>query len=212
MNTVNSGKVDTRIVETTNSILEGSLNHKLWACKNGHYDWYKLSELEIGDYVSLQYGKNIWGNNDIINFRSKIRKNRQGVSLKVNKITKDWAYLFGLYIAEGYADKYRLNISCGDDISFIYDRLGIKYTCNNGMHYVTSCLSLVDLFKHVGFDIDKKARKKEIPKRLLEMSKENIISMLRGIFDGDGFSRKDKGIVGIGLSSKKLIESMSRKL
>lgn len=205
---VNSGMADTRIIKTTNSELEGSLNHKLWACKNGKYDWFKLSELEIGDYISLQYGKNIWGNNDTINFKSKKRSNKQGVSLEVDKITEDWAYLFGLYIAEGYADKYRLNISCGDDISFIYDKLGIKYTCDDGMHYISNCLSLIDFLKHVGFDINKKANEKEIPKRLLEMSKENISSMLKGIFDGDGFSRKDKGFVGIGLSSKKLIEQI----
>lgn len=205
---VNSGIADTRIIKTTNSHLEGSLNHKLWGCKNGNYDWYKLSELDIGDYVALQYGKNIWGNNDTINFKSNKRKNKQGVSLEVNKITKDWAYLFGLYIAEGYADNYRLNISCGDDISFIYDRLGIKYTCNDGIHYVSSCLSLVELLKHVGFDVSRKAKQKEIPKKLLGMSKENIAAMLRGIFDGDGWSRQDKGFVGIGLSSKRLIKQI----
>jgi len=41
-------------IKTTNSSLEGSLNHKLWACKNGKYDWFKLSELDIGDYIKQE--------------------------------------------------------------------------------------------------------------------------------------------------------------
>ena len=61
------------------------------------------------------------------------------------------------------------------------------------MHYIINNLSLIELLTFVGFDISKKAPQKEIPDRLLEMSKENICAMLQGIFDGDGWSRKDKG-------------------
>ncbi len=216
---VNSGKSKTRIIESTSSKLEGSLNHKLWACKNGIYDWYKLSELEIGDYISIQYGMNLWGNNDDINFKfdsmeytrnGKIinRKLQNCKQLKIDKITPDWAYLFGLYISEGNAYKNGLCISCGDDISGIFNRLNIKYTCNDNMHYVISSTAISELLKFIGFDISKHAPQKEIPKRLLEMSKENIISLLQGIFDGDGWSRKDKGTIGIGLSSEKLINQI----
>lgn len=205
---VNNEKTKTKIIETTNSILEGSLNHKLWACKNGTFGWYKISELTENDYISLKYGMNLWGNNDVINFKSPKRRNKQGVSLNVPKITEDWAYLFGLYLSEGYADKYRLCISCGDDISSVFDRLNLKYSCNDDMHYTICCQSLIDLLKFVGFDITKKAPEKEIPQRLMEMSDQNIKALLRGIFDGDGYSRKDKGNIGIGLSSKKMINQI----
>ena len=40
------------------------------------------------------------------------------------------------------------------------------------------------------------------------MSKENIIAVLQGIFDGDGFSRKDRGTIGISLSSEILIKQI----
>jgi hypothetical protein len=205
---VNSGITKTRKIITTNSELEGSLDHKLWSSKDGVIGWHKISELNEGDYVSLQYGMNVWGNNDHIGYVSQKRRNKQGKSLNVENITEDWAYLFGLYISEGCADKYRLNISCGDDISDIFDRLGLSYSCSDGMHYVTSNLSLIELLEHVGFDIAKNAPDKIIPDRLMCMSKENIAAMLSGIFDGDGFSRKDKGTIGIGLSSKKLVQQI----
>ena len=203
---VNNTVTDTKIITTTSTSLEGSLKHKLWSCKNGNCDWHKLSELNIGDYVSIKYGMNIWGDNNTVNFKSKERRFKKGVTLEVKEITEDWAYLFGLYIAEGYADKYRLNIACGDDISWIFRKLGLKYTeYKDGIHYVVSSLSLIDFFKYVGFDINRKSPRKIIPQRLLEMSPNNISSLLRGIFDGDGYARKKKGGIGIGLSSKKLI-------
>lgn len=202
---VNNETTDTKIIHTTSTSLEGSNNHKLWSCKNGKYGWHKLSELNVGDYVSIKYGMNVWGNNDEINFESKKRKNGRFVPLKVKEITEDWAYLFGLYISEGYADKYKLNIACGDDISEVFDRLNLKYSCYDGLHYTICRLSLIELLKHVGFDINRKSPRKIIPKRLLEMSPNNIASMLRGIFDGDGYARTTLGSVGIGLSSKKLI-------
>ena len=63
---VNSGKSNTRIITSKSTQLECSTNHKLWACKNGVYNWYESRNLEEGDYISINYGQNIWGNNDII--------------------------------------------------------------------------------------------------------------------------------------------------
>lgn len=216
---VNNGKSETRIIKTTTSQLEGSLEHKLFACKNGIYDWYKLSELCEGDYVSIQYGMNIWGNDDTIDFKSNdyltqynnkmfIRKFQKDKCLNIEKITPDLAYFLGLYIAEGNAYKHGVTITCGDDITDILNKLEFKYYCKDNMHYRISNTSLSKLLQHIGFDITKHAKDKEIPLKLMSMSKDNICSMLSGIFDGDGYSRSDRGTIGISLSSKKLINQI----
>ncbi len=215
---VNSGFTETKIIETTSAILEASNNHKIWACKNGKFGWVKASDLTTNDYISIRYSIDLWGNNDTINYtfntmplKSKWgnffvdRQLQESKKLNIDMIDENWAYLFGLYISKGYARKHSVIITCGDDISVILDKLKLKYyTCDN-LHYAINSIALVELLKFVGFDITKKAKNKVIPERLMEMSRENIIAMLQGIFDGDGYSRKDKGLVGIGLSSKKLI-------
>jgi len=205
---VNSGKSNTKKITTSNTSLEGSLDHKLWACKSGNYDWYKMKDLEVGDYIAMQYGMNIWGDNDELNWESTKRKHKQGLKLRFNKITPNLAYFFGLYISEGYADKYRVCISCGDDISEIFNKIGVPYSNRDGLHYMIHSLSLVELLEYVGFDINKKAPEKVIPEKLLEMSRENMVALLQGIFDGDGWSRKDNGCVGIGLTSLELLEQI----
>jgi hypothetical protein len=62
--------------------------------------------------------------------------------------------------------------------------------------------------QNLGFDLSKRAREKEIPKKLFRMSRENIIALIQGIMDGDGTSQKNRGTVAITLTSKKLIKQI----
>jgi hypothetical protein len=218
----NNGFVDTLKVKTTYSELESSLNHKYWAykIKENKYGIYKASELEVGDYVSIQYGMEIWNNNnDCSDFKpteSINIKNR----FKPTEITPNLAYLIGLYISEGYAfDNIRndfvhttqFTLTCGDSLSHIFDEIGFKCYFD-GIHYTISSKQLGEFFKYLGFDLKKKAKEKIIPSRLLEMSRENIVAMLQGIMDGDGYAsydaKRNKIKVGIGLSSKELVQQI----
>lgn len=214
----NNGFHDTKIITTTNAQIEGTYTHKLWACKNGVYDWYKMGDLNEGDYISVQYGMEIWNNNDIIENFNPSKNNKITNPYTPEKITKELSYLIGLYIAEGSVYKKHnknnefiggsVTITCGDDVSKAILDCGLKYSSHDNLHYSICSKNFIELLEHLGFDLSKKAKEKEIPSRLLEMSRENIIYMLRGIFDGDGFSRKDKGYIGITLSSKKLINQL----
>jgi len=215
----NSGLTDTIKIITKHGELEGSKIHKLWAYKANieKYGWYKLEELEIGDYVSMQIGSEVWGNNDEINVNYS-KSNKIKHNFIFDKITPELAYLFGLYISEGSTYKVynkqtnqlvggNITITCGDpEITWVFDKLNINYSCWDGLHYTLSSKLLIELFEHVGFDLSKKAHDKVIPDRLLEMSRENIISMLRGIFDGDGSSAGGK--VSVTSSSLELIKQI----
>lgn len=214
----NNGTAETKIFKTTSSEIESSLEHKFWACKEGTFGWYKAKELNGGDYLSIKYGMELWGNDDTLIPNNKVYSYKNKNIYKFNLITPDLAYFLGMFIAEGYAKKLisengntrggSLVLTCGDDIGFVFDDLGIKYKKYDEWHYSVSSLSLIEFIESLGFDLTKKAPKKIIPKRLLSISRENIIALLQGIFDGDGYSRKDKGTIGISLSSPKLIKQI----
>lgn len=215
----NNGNVKTKKIHTTNSFVEGSLNHKLWAFKNGKYDWYKLEDLDVGDYVSIRYGMDLWGNNDIVDGFSQTKNNKIKNVFNPSAITKDIAYLIGLYISEGNVYKKIKNnkfigggvtLTCGDDISEYINNAGLKFTKTKGdnLHYSINSKNFIEFLEHLGFDVSLKAKEKHIPTRILELSKDNIKALLSGIFDGDGSSRSDNGCVSISLSSKKLIEQI----
>lgn len=218
----NNGYVDTLKIKTIFSELESSYNHKYWAykVKENKYGIYKTSELEIGDYVSIQCGMNVWGNNDdCSDFKPTITNNTKNL-FHPTKITEDIAYFIGLYISEGYmldviknnsVHTTQITLSCGDTLKNVFDMIGFKYY-SDGIHYTVSSKTMGEFLKYLGFDLTEKAKEKIIPSRLFEMSKENIIAMLQGIMDGDGWStyceKKNKLRVGIGLSSKELIQQI----
>ena len=65
---VNSGYAPTKIIKSAHAEIECSYEHKLWACKDGKFGWYKSNDLTEGDWISIQYGMNIGGSNDNIDF------------------------------------------------------------------------------------------------------------------------------------------------
>ena len=209
-----NGYGKTRKIITPYASVESSLKHRSWAYKNGEYNWVEAEKLNIGDWVNIQYGMNCWGNNDDVSdfiYYKGITNNRKEINIP-QKLTPDWCYLLGLYIAEGNISKNinSIFISCGDGITSIFDSLGLKYYLDplkKVRHELCSAI-LVDFFEYLGFDPKHKAHKKEIPKRLMSISKENMKALLQGIFDGDGYSTIKNNRVGINLKSEKLIEQI----
>jgi len=214
----NNGKVDTLILKTAYSELESSYTHKFWSYKltDKKYGWNQISDLSVGDYVSVQYGKNIWGkHDDCKDFTPSTFRIKNDFA--PNKITKDISYLMGLYISEGSTNiqnnkKTGITISCGDDITDVFHNLNLPYYTNDQLHYTISSYNLIEFLEYMGFDLSFKAKNKIIPKRLLEMSRDNIIALMQGIMDGDGWTsyNKNKNVlrVGIGLSSLELIKQI----
>jgi hypothetical protein len=205
----NNGKVPTKKVISRYSTLEGSHNHKLYAYKDGVYDWYRLDELSVGDYIGIKYGMNLWGSNNAIDFTyhtNKYEANR----FDINSFTPEFSYFLGLYIAEGNGAHGNIDITCGDDVSHVFGNLGLRYsnTRDGGFHYRCASRSLVETMRHIGFDLTKTAKYKEIPTRLFSISKENIIALLQGMFDGDGCADKNRARVSYASTSLKLIEQL----
>lgn len=208
----------TRKIITSYAELEGSLKHKAWAYKadENKYRICRFDQLTTNDWVNIQYGMNCWGNNnDVSDFESQhVSATKQICFPKT--LTPDWCYLFGLYISEGCTSNYKndkynsIYITCGDDITKVFDRLNLKYYTNDNLRYQLSSIQLCEFFEYLGLNPSQKAHQKEIPKRLMSISKDNMRALLQGIFDGDGYATTRGSIerIGINLSSKKLIEQI----
>jgi hypothetical protein len=215
----NSGKTDTLKIITKHAAIEGSYIHKIWAYKKEEdmFGWYMLKELKTGDYAAIQYGMNIWGNNDKVDWNPSQSKKIKNY-FNINHLSTDVCYFLGLYISEGSVFKVlnddgkliggTVTITCGDkEIISTFDKLNLKYYTSDDLHYCISNKNLIELLEYIGFDLSKTAHQKIIPPRLLEMSKKNVCALLRGIFDGDGTS--GCGNIAVSSTSKELIDQIS---
>lgn len=202
-----NGMGKTRNLITRYAELEGSLKHKGWVYSDNEYKIQEFQNLKINDWVNIQSGMNCWGDDDYIggfkvSDKHKFSSNLNEINIP-EYLTPDWCYLFGLYISEGCATKIyskdnnsiiggTMTITCGDDITKIFNDLGLKYSSSDNIHYTISSKQLIELMEYIGFDITNKANSKKIPKRLLSINKNNMIGLLQGIFDGDGTASKKR--------------------
>lgn len=202
---------ETRIIKTRYSKVETSLMHKFWSCRDGEYKIRRAHELCVGDFVMVKYGMNCWGN-DAINYDDRSIPKIKHPLGKIDAITEDWAYFFGLYLAEGnFCDKpghQSVTITCGDDISPLIKRLGLTAYHRDSFHYQIPNVGLVNLLKHIGLDPKLHANKKVIPPRLMRMSKKCAAAMIRGMFDGDGSAPAGRKRIMYASTSPRLIEQL----
>lgn len=217
---VNSGIAKTLKFTTTSSELECSLNHKLWACKDGNYGWYKASELTEDDYISIKYGMETWGDNDDISDYDYTPSSKEhNAFIPPKKVTEDIAYFMGLFLAEGYARKMlsengdvrggQVVISCGDDLSETMNKLGLKWSLKDqDLHYCINSKSLLMFLEYLGIDINLKAKEKIIPDKILSWSRKNLSAFLRGYFDGDGCVERERKRISVVSASETMVKQI----
>ena len=213
---VNNGLQETIKLVTTNSFLEGTKTHKLWVYDGNKktYAWKSMGEISKLDYVNIQYGHKIFGDDDSITLEYNFSNKEKRPNIIYEKIDKNLSYLIGLYLSEGSVYKVlnnsgvhidtNITLTCGDDISKYITNAGFNYSTSDNLHYTINSKYLGYLLEHLGLDLTLKAKNKFISNKLLSMSEKNIKYMIRGFMDGDGYSDIVRGRVGINISSKKM--------
>lgn len=168
----NNGKATTKVIKTKYNELECSTEHKLWACRDGVFGWYKAKDLNVNDYVSVKYNTQIFGEDNLV-FN--------------NLNTEDIAYFIGLFISKGeIASKVNdkeiiIKTQNKEDLKFL-DRLKLNYELFKEKEYSIKSNQLIEYLIDIGFDNDK-----VMPEKIFSLSKCNIIALLKGIF-GNQFS------------------------
>lgn len=182
------------------------------------FPYFKQSkDIKIGEYSLVSCREKTFGNNDnfVIDFKYKKRKPIYNIKNFKNKITEDMSYFFGLLVGDGYIDfKGQYCIITSNDIETQEWLLNNPhFECHrekrkeDNIHFRLQGKYLVELLKQLGFT-KQKAKNKIFPKKLLQMSRNNISALLRGLFDADGHSRTRDGSIGFTSTSKELLKQV----
>jgi intein/homing endonuclease len=172
--------------------LEGSWKHPIYISDNEINKWVRFNELKVGDMPIVQYNQNYFGD-FLYDFDYKPTINEKEINIPTNLNNNlDFAYLLGLFVAEGNFQKGGIVITNGDKKiqDFLINdgsKLGRGFKKSREYHYYLSSKKLVAWLEYYGFK-KHNARDKTIPSCILKSSKNVIKSFLQGLFDGDGCS------------------------
>lgn len=175
----NSRSKTLRIETRRGYSFEGKLGHKVYAYNPTTYshEWKNIQDLTKDDYLPIQRGKNLWG---------------------TRSIAKDKAYLYGLFLGDGYITKNgkkeygnRVSLTTGDKETLEFLK-AYPFTIRKKTN--SNCFSARSRAKE--FPLDESlicratATKKYIPQGFLEAGGESVGNFLQGLFDADGYCSK----------------------
>lgn len=218
------GNVPTKIIKTSFSEIECSHEHKFWAwSQEKGFAIHKAHEITKHDtWLAIRKNMNIWNKtghiiNDYPNSKPDGRPEKN-IYPDTNSISLQMAYFLGLYYAEGSIYKSQdkngkhigsnVHICCGDtEAKEELEKLGL-HVSTTGIQHTISSKSLVRFMEYLGVDPSQKADSKVLPDRLMSLPVEHTVALLQGLFDGDGYSRIDRGEVGYTSISEKLVDQI----
>ncbi len=162
-------------------------------------EWVAAKDIRIGDVVAVPRLKG--GTQQVIDFSDFI-VGRTGTHAKHTKlsINEDWAYIIGLYIADGWTSKNRekdkkkilFSLNIGEDdhvlanLKVLLDKYGFpSYFRKRGGAYEVS-FNFTWLARWLDANAGTSARTKRIPRLCFELSEAQTRALIRGIEDGDG--------------------------
>lgn len=181
-----------------------TLEHPVLVLNESGPDWKKTGELKNGDFVAVQYGQNVFGNIDKIDYVGKWKECPL-------EWTEDLAYIIGMIISEGSIGENKLVIcNSSEEVHnrILSNNVGLKFTLKNNKLLILSGSSFIDFLTHIGIGHGTYANSKHIPNCLFGTSKNIQIQLLKGMFDGDGHSSRFNGSVGYTSTSHELIKQL----
>lgn len=171
--------------------------------------WCESNQLSVGDLLGIEYcTRSYIGNDDI----SSVVLQSRGKWNPPKTITPELAYIIGLYIAEGswsYGKLVIYNLDAEIIDALVHNTLGLNFIHEKKYGRVSLCNKrFIELLEQLGFKHINHCSEKYISARLLQCSREIIVSMLRGMFDGDGHASQYNGTVGYTSCSRVLVDQL----
>ncbi len=179
-----------RITTRRGYISEGTFEHRILVVnKEGCQVWRRHDELQVGDWVVLQKGQNLWSQDVVLEWQSVRPKHAQIIQVPEH-MTPELARWLGYLVAEGdiRPDGTIRFTNSEDELRADYTHLTRHLFGITPRQYPTvvqlNSVALADFLVYLGFKTG--AYNKEIPWVVLQSSCESILEFLAGYFAGDG--------------------------
>jgi predicted Ser/Thr protein kinase len=190
---------------------EGTLDHRVQVVNDeGVAVWRRHDQLQIGDWLILQKGQNVWGQD--VSFHWTFQRQVVAHQIRVPQhMTPEFARWLGYMTAEGDVrpDGTIRMANMEEEIRTDFaqltrDLFGIQPRFYERVVQMNS-VALLDFLTYVGFITG--SYRKEIPWSVLQSSRGSVLEFLSGYFAGDGTVNL-RGRLSWTTASEKLAQQM----
>ncbi len=186
-----SGVSKTKRISTRRGFVqEGTFEHRLQVVNgDGVQVWKRHDELAIGDWVVLQKGQNLWGQDVAFAWQPEKPQLAQRITAP-ERMSPELGRWLGYLIAEGDVrpDGTIRFANVEEELRNDYSQLTQALFSITPRQYTgvvqLNSVALADFLRYLGFKTG--AYNKEIPWPVLESSRESMLEFLAGYFAGDG--------------------------
>jgi len=151
--------------------------------------WRRHDELKVGDWLALQKGQNLWGEDVVIEWQHERDLHAHPIRIP-DRMTPELARWLGYMVAEGDTqDNGTIRMAnVEDEVRSDFTQLTGRLFGIHARLYKQGAqfnsVVLLDLMRYLGWQTG--AYNKEIPWSVLQSSRECVLEFLTGYFAGDG--------------------------
>lgn len=213
-----------RICNSLGMEIEGTYNHPVLVfSQNCEFQFKKLGEIKLNDYVCIARNMNVFGNGEkSFSFVPAVKGFVKKVSVP-KAMSPELARFLGYYVANGSCCSNTLQLSTGNkaiagDYSALAEKLfdvevkiaeSEHHTAAN--HVINSSI-VVQFMEYVfGGRLDS-ARYKRVPDCILQGSEQEQKEFLKALFDCDGFYDRRKNSFEYSSASKQIVTAVQNML
>lgn len=218
----NGGQSHTFRIQTRHGLeLEGTPEHPVLVLGvDGFPQWRTLASVQVGDFVAVARGTNLFGKQVAVNFRyERSLGDQTSHPVQLDRIDEEIAYFLGLMVGDGCMRGRNRVIFTSADIFLreaferVLRRWGLRWSCNPGRPYdmVVYSRQLHHLLLHLGVT-GCLAHQKQMPACILRAPRPMVVAFLQGLFDTDGCADRRDGYVSLASSSIQLIHQVQLML
>jgi phosphate starvation-inducible protein PhoH len=215
----NGGRSLTRRITTRLGLsIEVTPEHPLLRLRpEGTLAWERAEELQPGDFVAVQRGGGVFGDETDVDFEYQpaVPQDRSN-PIVVERLDEELAYLLGVLTGDGCLTfRNRVILSTADpEVADRFHgfaaRLGLRVFRNGAgrpYDHIIASAQLYQLLLHLGMSSGKAASKR-IPRAVRRAPRDIVRAFLQGLFDADGTVERRGGYPSLCSASKQLIDEV----
>jgi hypothetical protein len=179
-----------KMVLSDGRALQGTGRHRVRVVRGDDIDWVRLDEVQVGDWVPVQLGANLWAGDDVmLRLPPLVVHGSQKTVTRPRRMTPELARLLGMITADGHITRSTWSVGftknsdeARDEFTaLVRDLFGLVVVpttdSRNGCRGArVHSKTLVEFLDTIGFS------KEQIPDLVLQSSRDSVVAYLNGIY------------------------------